>query len=144
MRHWLRLGLVILALVLALSMWNERSSTSGSTAAPASGDAAATSPASHAGGWAKANLPPEAIATLAAIASGGSFPHARDGVEFYNREQRLPQRPRGYYREYTVETPGASDRGARRIVTGGDPPEVYYYTGDHYRTFIRIEATDDR
>ena len=79
-------------------------------------------------------LPPEAVATLAAIEAGGPFRYARDGTEFMNRELRLPRRPRGYYREYTVDTPGASDRGARRIVTGGDPPEAYYYTEDHYRT----------
>jgi guanyl-specific ribonuclease Sa len=51
----------------------------------------------------------------------------------------VPERPRGYYREYTVDTPGASDRGGRRIVTGGTPPEVFYYTDDHYRTFRQIE-----
>jgi ribonuclease T1 len=63
---------------------------------------------------------------------------------FQNRERRLPDRPQGYYREYTVDTPGSADRGARRIVTGGDPPEVYYYTDDHYRTFRRVEARDGR
>jgi ribonuclease T1 len=85
-------------------------------------------------------LPPEAIATLQAIANGGPFPYDRDGTVFQNREGLLPQQPRGYYREYTVETPGSRDRGARRIVTGGDPPEVYWYTEDHYRSFRRIEA----
>ncbi|NJD31229.1 MAG: ribonuclease [Gammaproteobacteria bacterium] len=84
-------------------------------------------------------LPPEAIGTLHAIERGGPYPYARDGVVFQNRERRLPGRPRGYYREYTVETPGAGDRGARRIVAGGDPPEVFYYTDDHYRTFRRVE-----
>ncbi len=54
---------------------------------------------------------------------------------FGNRERRLPQRPRGYYREYTVRTPDLGHRGARRIVTGGDPPDVWYYTDDHYETF---------
>ena len=53
----------------------------------------------------------------------------------------LPEQPRGYYREYTVDTPGSPDRGARRIVSGGDPPEVYYYTDDHYRSFRRVEIT---
>ena len=84
-------------------------------------------------------LPPEAIETLKAIEQGGPFPYSRDGVAFQNREHRLPGRPRGYYREYTVPTPGENDRGARRIVAGGDPPEVYYYTADHYRTFRRVE-----
>jgi guanyl-specific ribonuclease Sa len=85
-------------------------------------------------------LPAEAIATLELIERGGPFPYGRDGSIFQNREQRLPGRPRGYYREYTVPTPGSRDRGARRIVSGGDPPEVYYYTDDHYRTFRRVEV----
>ena len=88
---------------------------------------------------APSSLPPEAVATLQAIERGGSFPYERDGVTFQNRERRLPERPRGYYREYTVPTPGSRDRGARRIVSGGDPPEVYYYTDDHYRSFRRVE-----
>ncbi|MDH5177348.1 MAG: ribonuclease, partial [Gammaproteobacteria bacterium] len=57
-----------------------------------------------------------------------------------NREGRLPAQPRGYYREYTVETPGSPDRGARRIVTGGEPPTEFFYTDDHYRSFRRLEA----
>jgi guanyl-specific ribonuclease Sa len=84
-------------------------------------------------------LPPEAVATLEQIERGGPFPYDRDGSVFQNRERRLPEQPRGYYREYTVATPGARDRGARRIVTGGQPPEVYYYTDDHYRSFRRVE-----
>lgn len=75
--------------------------------------------------------------TLALIASNGPFPHERDGIVFNNREGRLPRKPRGYYREYTVETPGASTRGARRIVRG-DRGETYY-TRDHYATFVRID-----
>jgi ribonuclease T1 len=85
---------------------------------------------------AMAELPPEARQTLALIKAGGPFPHARDGATFHNREGRLPARGRGYYREFTVRTPGARDRGARRIVAGEDG-EVYY-THDHYRTFRRI------
>jgi guanyl-specific ribonuclease Sa len=88
-----------------------------------------------------AELPPEAAATLQLIEQGGPFPHRQDGTVFQNREGLLPQRPRGYYREYTVRTPGVSHRGARRIVTGGNPPEVYYYTEDHYRSFRRLEAS---
>lgn len=84
-------------------------------------------------------LPPEAIETLTLILSDGPFPHRQDGTVFQNRERLLPDQPRGYYREYTVRTPGASNRGARRIVTGGDPPEVFYYTRDHYRSFTRFE-----
>ncbi len=84
-------------------------------------------------------LPPEALHTLGLIQRGGPFPYRKDGSVFQNRERLLPARPRGYYREYTVPTPGARDRGARRIVTGGDPPEVFYYTADHYRSFQAIE-----
>lgn len=85
-------------------------------------------------------LPPEARRTLALIARGGPFPHRQDGVVFGNYEHQLPPRPRGYYHEYTVETPGAHDRGARRIIIGGNPPEVYYYTNDHYRSFRAFEV----
>ena len=85
-------------------------------------------------------LPPEARDTLASIARGGPFPHRQDGVVFGNYEHLLPEKPRGYYHEYTVETPGAPDRGARRIITGGNPPEVYYYTDDHYRSFREFEV----
>jgi ribonuclease T1 len=83
-----------------------------------------------------AQLPPEARRTLALIKQGGPFPYAKDGSTFGNREGLLPSQPRGYYREYTVPTPGASNRGARRIVAGrgGD----YWYTADHYRSFGRI------
>jgi ribonuclease T1 len=85
-------------------------------------------------------LPREAKETLQLIASDGPFPHRQDGVIFQNREKRLPKMPRGYYHEYTVETPGLSHRGAKRIVTGGDPIEVYYYTDDHYDSFRRFEG----
>jgi ribonuclease T1 len=81
-------------------------------------------------------LPPEARATLALIQKGGPFPYARDGVVFNNREGQLPKRSRGYYHEYTVPTPGARDRGARRIVAG--QAGELYYTDDHYRSFRRI------
>ena len=83
-------------------------------------------------------LPREALATLVLIDRGGPFPYRTDGAWFQNPDRLLPEKPRGYYREYTVPTPGESDRGARRIVTGGNPPEVYYYTADHYRSFRRI------
>ena len=87
-------------------------------------------------GVAVQELPPEARQTLALIRAGGPFPYARDGAVFNNREGRLPARERGYYREYTVKTPGASDRGARRIVAGRGGE--FYYTHDHYRSFKRI------
>jgi ribonuclease T1 len=84
-----------------------------------------------------AELPLEARQTLALIRKGGPFPYARDGVTFGNREGLLPDKPRGYYREYTVKTPGSRDRGARRIVAGHGSGE-FYYTDDHYRSFRRI------
>lgn len=84
-----------------------------------------------------AELPGEARDTLRLIKQGGPFPYPRDGVVFGNREHRLPAQSRGYYREYTVKTPGARNRGARRIVCGIVPE--CYYTGDHYQTFKRIK-----
>jgi len=89
-----------------------------------------------------AELPREAQQTEKLIRAGGPFPYAKDGMAFGNRERQLPQRDRGFYREYTVPTPGASNRGARRIVCGGVPakqPEVCYYTDDHYASFRRIQ-----
>lgn len=82
------------------------------------------------------DLSPEARDTLRLIKQGGPFPYPRDGAVFGNYEKLLPPQPRGHYREYTVKTPGAHNRGARRIVCGA-PPECYY-TADHYRTFQRI------
>ena len=85
---------------------------------------------------ATAELSPEAIITLKLIKQGGPYPYRRDGVVFRNFEKRLPVKQRGYYHEYTVKTPGARNRGARRIVCG----QAYecYYTGDHYETFKLI------
>lgn len=86
-------------------------------------------------------LPAEAQTTEQLIRAGGPFPHAKDGTTFGNRERLLPAQRRGYYREYTVRTPGARDRGARRIVCGGSravAPETCYYTADHYASFRRI------
>lgn len=83
-----------------------------------------------------AQLPAQARDTLSLIARGGPFPYEKDGTVFQNRERRLPAKPRGYYREYTVKTPGAKNRGARRIVAGADGDK--WYTDDHYETFRRI------
>lgn len=85
-------------------------------------------------------LPTQAHDVLRRIAAGGPFDHRQDGSVFQNRENRLPRQPRGYYHEYTVETPGSDDRGARRIITGGDPPSEYYYSDDHYRSFRRFDV----
>lgn len=81
-------------------------------------------------------LPREARTTLKLIRQGGPFPYPRDGIVFANRERRLPSAPRGTYREYTVPKPGSRDRGARRIIAEGN--QQFWYTADHYRTFMRI------
>lgn len=86
-------------------------------------------------------LPPEARGTHRLITQGGPYPYAKDGTVFGNRERQLPPRLRGHYREYTVKTPGARDRGARRIVCGGPPPDApdsCFYTDNHYASFRRI------
>jgi ribonuclease T1 len=84
----------------------------------------------------KKRLPREAIETIALIKKGGPFSYERDGVTFGNREGMLPQRERGWYREYTVRTEGERTRGARRIVAGRDG--TLYYSDDHYRSFKKI------
>jgi ribonuclease T1 len=88
-----------------------------------------------------AERPAEARKTEQLIRNGGPFPFAKDGVVFGNRERILPREKRGYYREYTVKTPGSHDRGAQRIVCGGEKPaapKACYYTADHYASFKRI------
>ena len=88
-----------------------------------------------------AELPSEARVTQRLIRAGGPFPYPKDGIVFGNRERVLPAEPRGFYREYTVPTPGVRSRGARRIVCGGrqpENPEACYYSGDHYANFRRI------
>jgi ribonuclease T1 len=83
------------------------------------------------------DLPPEALITINLLAKGGPFKHKQDGVIFGNREGILPHKPRGYYKEYTVETPGLSHRGARRIIAGAGGE--LYYTDDHYKSFKLIK-----
>ncbi len=87
-----------------------------------------------------ADLPRQGVETYRLILQGGPFPYEKDGSVFGNRERLLPAQKRGYYREYTVRTPGARNRGARRIVCGGPPktPDACYYTADHYASFRRI------
>ena len=97
------------------------------------GTATTAEPAAS-GQW-PAFLPPEARQTVALIQQGGPYPYRQDGTVFGNRERLLPLRERGWYREYTVDTPGLSHRGPRRIVTGGHPPRQWYYTADHYASF---------
>ena len=83
-----------------------------------------------------AALPAEAKATIALIRKGGPFPYAKDGAIFGNRERILPLQSRGYYREYTVKTPGERTRGARRIIWGKGGE--FFYTDDHYNHFRRV------
>ena len=125
--------LVVIVAVLAMLAWQRFG-----PGRPASPSAGADRPTASAP--ASVHLPPEARATLALIARGGPYPYRQDGSVFGNYEGHLPTRPRGYYHEYTVETPGLDHRGTRRIVTGGNPPEVWYYTDDHYRSFRRLEV----
>jgi ribonuclease T1 len=124
-----RIGLIgwLLSGLLVLCYW-----------LPAYADSAASSAGSEGprAEIAVAELPREAQQTLTLIKHGGPFPYERDGILFSNRERVLPKRPRGYYREYTVPTPGAKNRGARRIIAGRDGE--YFYTDDHYRTFHLI------
>jgi guanyl-specific ribonuclease Sa len=128
--HWLRVAALIAFAAVAVSGWLGREGGQQSHDERTAVERSA----------AERGLPPEAEWTLQLIQRGGPFPYERDGTVFQNRERRLPDEPRGYYREYTVPTPGSPDRGARRIVVGGEPPAVYYYTDDHYRTFRRIEV----
>lgn len=136
MGRWTRLAVLVVLAILAAEWWSARAPGS---APDAGASVEAPSGAAASGSRYPADLPPEAIVTLSLIERGGPFPYDRDGTTFQNRERLLPDRQRGYYREYTVETPGSRDRGARRIVTGGQPPEVFYYTDDHYRSFRRLE-----
>lgn len=130
----------LLLAILLLLAWRGWAPTTAPVSAPvAVPDAPATPLPDHrsrgdASGL-PAFLPAEAADTIARIRQGGPFPHAQDGSVFGNREGHLPRQPRGWYREYTVETPGLRHRGARRIVTGGDPPQAWYYTDDHYESF---------
>lgn len=82
-------------------------------------------------------LPAQVAQTVRLVQAGGPFPYpADDGVVFHNAQHLLPAEPDGYYREYTVPTPGESSRGARRLITGKDGE--FYYTPDHYESFIRV------
>lgn len=141
---WLIAGL----LLAALWAWSQRAPSPaddrvGTTPAVQPHDARMpTTASSGVGADYPSFLPHEARATLRLVASGGPFPHRQDGGVFQNRERRLPAQPRGYYREYTVRTPGSRDRGARRIIVGGQPPVEFFYTDDHYRSFRRFTTTE--
>jgi ribonuclease T1 len=131
-RNQLLVGLAILVFaVLAVAGYCTRLSTVDRPA-----NQAAATPASGLSTVRLDQLPPEAAQTLALIDHGGPFPYDRDGITFANQERLLPQRPNGYYREYTVPTPGSRDRGARRLVVGRDGD--VYYTDDHYESFRQV------
>jgi len=120
-RFWKQCCFLISALLLSLSVF-------------AKGDVLPT--------IAVADLPKEAQKTLVLIKQGGPYPYAKDGKVFGNYEKVLPKQKRGYYHEFTVKTPGARNRGARRIVAGGEltqPKHEFYYTDDHYASFKRIK-----
>lgn len=114
-------------------------------AAAGAGPAWARESAKNSAEIAVAELPAEARDTLSLIRRGGPFRYRQDGTVFGNRERLLPAKERGYYREYTVPTPGAKDRGARRIIAGsGSGSDArtsgeYFYTDDHYNSFRRIK-----
>ncbi|WEN13457.1 ribonuclease domain-containing protein [Rhodanobacter sp. AS-Z3] len=134
--------LILLVIVLfAVTFWSRHAGKPEATAPIAShadGNAAPRTPDVAKEG--SASLPAQARQMVQRINQGGPFEHSQDGVVFGNYEGLLPKQPRGYYHEYTVETPGARTRGARRIITGGTPPAVWYYTDDHYRSFHRFEV----
>ncbi len=129
--------MVLVFIALAVTAWQRHSGTPPITVAPAP----TTQHQPPGTSSTQDGLPPEAHAMLQRIARGGPFEHRQDGTVFGNHEGLLPKQPRGYYHEYTVETPGLRSRGAQRIITGGTPPVTWYYTDDHYRSFRRIEAS---
>jgi ribonuclease T1 len=115
-----------------------RSPVAGATAAPISGGLtiATPPPGDRMATVQQDRLPPEAQDTIRLIARNGPFPYRQDGVVFENRERLLPAKATGYYHEYTVKTPGSPDRGARRLIRGGQ--NELYYTDDHYDSFRRV------
>jgi guanyl-specific ribonuclease Sa len=125
----------LVALVVALAVGYGVRSWDGSGAGGPSPGPTATSAA----GVPLSQLPRQAATTVRLIERGGPFPFPdNDGVVFHNFEHRLPSEPDGYYHEYTVPTPGSPDRGARRIITGANG--AFWYTGDHYETFERVDV----
>jgi guanyl-specific ribonuclease Sa len=134
---WLRVLLAI-ALVVGWQHWKAPTPASTNPATSSAPERTDNAPATT--GALPSYLPPEAHTTITLIQRGGPFPHRQDGSTFGNFERQLPPQPRGWYREYTVDTPGLNHRGARRIVTGGNPPREWFYTEDHYRSFRAFDV----
>lgn len=135
------LAVIAILLALAVLLWPKTATQQVVLPGPSGPPRIALPPpASPASDPLPAFLPREARETIAAILRSGPFPYRQDGAVFGNREGRLPRRQRGFYREYTVETPGVHHRGARRIVTGGDPPQSWHYTDDHYDSFRAFDV----
>ena len=142
-----RLTVALVGLIaLVVIGWFVKDTTSGSETPPASSSSAPSGsqeavPGASSGMDVQAlsKLPAEAAKTWKLIEANGPFPYPRnDGVTFQNREKRLPAKNSGYYKEYTVPTPGSQDRGARRIVTGSE--KEVFYTGDHYSSFVVVDV----
>jgi ribonuclease T1 len=140
--------LLAIALVVAWQLWPARDAMPEPGATAPTATSSPTSPAAPPLAEAPSSpapaladfLPAEAHKTIALVQRGGPFPHRQDGGVFANREGHLPRQARGWYREYTVDTPGLGHRGARRIITGGQPPREWYYTDDHYDSFRRFDV----
>ncbi len=133
-----RVGFFLLLVIVAVGYFAFVESDTPSATSPPRVETSVSPPLSTPPSSAEQSLPPEARDTIAAIDAGGPFRYDRDGSVFQNRERRLPAEERGYWREYTVDTPGSSDRGARRLVEGRGGE--LYYTDDHYRSFRQIRA----
>ena len=122
---------LITAGVLTITVWTFSSVSARESPAPSQSNSQTIS---------LSELPTQGAQTYQLILQGGPFPHEKDGVVFGNRERQLPAKKRGFYREYTVTTPGARNRGVKRIVCGGPAktPNDCFYTADHYASFRRI------
>lgn len=136
-----RSALLALLLTVIVALAGCGSGSSGKAASSKSSNSAAAKPAGMSA-IPESSLPAEARDVIKRIDDGGTFQYGQDGVTFQNRERRLPAEPSGYYREYTVTTPGAADRGARRIILGR--AGELYYTSDHYQSFLWVERGSPR
>lgn len=126
---------LVIAASVALSVAGCGSSSAGSSSG---GEASTTTGVAACG-----NVPAQVQDTVRAIQNAGPFVRRKDGSTYQNRNRALPVKASGFYREYTVKTPGSSTAGVRRVVTGGNPkrhPQWYFYTGDHYDTFCQLKV----